>query len=171
MLTGQKPETEQSENSLDILDGFANEQPNTIYLSGPVRKVDDYGRGWREELIDDYGDEFDFINPLDEFAPDTHELINDPRNIDEESDKEPVLPSEYVFEGKRGIREAEYMFVGLSEEIARGTSMECMYAHFYDTPFFVWTRDGQTESGWIYEHAHCVYDDRDKVMDVLSNYE
>jgi len=156
---------------LEIPDEVVDEQENSIYLSGPIRKADDNGRDWREELIDDYSDQFDFINPLDRYNPDEHEILNDPIHISEDSDKTQILPSEYVLSDKMGIKQAEFLFVGLPEIIARGTCMECQFASENDTPIFVWTMDGQEESGWLFRHAEVMYDDRDTLMEYIQNYE
>jgi hypothetical protein len=160
----------QKEN-IEIPDSLVEEEKNTIYLSGPIRKADDNGRTWREELIDDYSDEFDFINPLDRYNPDEHEILNDPIHLSDDSEKEQILPSEYVMSDKMGIQQSEFMFVGLPEIIARGTCMECLFSHFQDTPFFVWTMDKQEESGWLFRHAEVMYDDRDAIMEYIKDYE
>jgi hypothetical protein len=157
--------------NFDIPEGVVEEEQDTIYLSGPIRKADDNGRNWREELIDDYSDKFDFINPLDRYNPDEHKILNDPIHLSEDCEKNQVLPSEYVLSDKMGIRQAEFLFVGLPEIIARGTCMECQYASMNDTPIFVWTMDQQEESGWLYSHAEVMYDDRDALMEYIENYE
>jgi hypothetical protein len=160
----------QKEN-IDIPESLVDEKKNTIYLSGPIRKAEDNGRSWREDIVSEYSDHFDFCNPLDKFNPTEHEILSDPVNISEEPDKSQIIPSEYVPSDKLGIRESEFMFVGLPEIIARGTCMECQYAYEHNTPFFVWTMDGQEESGWLFHHAEVMYDDRDALMDYIQNYE
>lgn len=153
------------------VDDWPIQKDNTVYLSGPVRLVDDDGREWRENVIDDFGNEFDFINPLDTFDPETHDILSDPKNFNEDSEKEQILPSEYVLEDKLGIMESQFVFLGLPEVIARGSMMEVMFAYRNDIPFFVWTMDGQTESGWLFNHAEYMDDDRDAVIDAMRNHE
>lgn len=137
---------------------------NSVYLSGPIRCVEDDGREWREEVIEKYNDEFDFLNPLDEHDPEEEIIISDPSNIQEDSDKRQVLPSEYVADDKRLISQSKYVLLGLPNSIARGSMMEVMWAKLHQTPFYVWTIDGQTESGWIHEHAEFVSDDLNEVI-------
>ncbi len=134
-----------------------------VYLSGPIRCVEDNGHEWREELIEDYP-EIKFNNPLDNFDPETHDILNDPIEFDEEAEKEQVLPSEYVMEDKVMINESDVVFLGLPEAIARGSCFESMYASMRGIPLFVWTIDNQTESGWIRAHAEFMSNDRDEVM-------
>lgn len=144
---------------------------NTIYLSGPIRKATDNGKQWREELIEDYSDSYDFINPLDDYDPEHQEILNDAIDFDEEAEKEQILPQEYIFTDKMNILESDYVFVGLPEVISRGTCMECFFSHTEDIPFFVWTMNRQEESGWINYHAEFVGNERDVVMDEIKSYE
>ena len=140
---------------------------NGVYLSGPIRCVDDNGVQWRDEIIEDYP-EIDFNNPLDNYTPEEHDILNDPIDFDEDSEKKQVLPSEYVFEDKIMINKSDALFLGLPEEIARGSMMESMYAAMRGIPLFVWTMDHQRESGWIYDHAEFMSNDRDEVMKELK---
>lgn len=155
----------------DIPESIVDVEKNTIYLCGPIRKVSDNGIEWREELIEDYSDTYNFVNPLDKYSPETHDILNDPIEYDEDSDKEQVLPSEYVTQDKIGILQSEYVFVGLPDVIARGSTMECMWGYLHDRPFFVWTIDEQKESGWIFDHAEVVSGDREEVMEAIENYD
>jgi hypothetical protein len=140
-----------------------------IYLSGPIRCVDDNGVNWREKLIEDYP-ELDFNNPLDNFNPETHDILNDPVDYDEDSEKQQVLPSEYVTEDKIMINSSDAIFLGLPKNIARGSMMESMYGFLRDVPVFVWVIDGQEESGWIYNHAEFMSNNRDKVIKELKQW-
>ena len=140
---------------------------NGVYLSGPIRCVDDNGVQWRDEIIEDYP-EIDFNNPLDNYTPEKHDILNDPIDFDENSEKKQVLPSEYVFEDKVMINKSDAFFLGLPEQIARGSMMESMYAAMRGIPLFVWTIDNQEESGWIRNHAEFMSNDRDEVMKELK---
>jgi len=140
-----------------------------VYLSGPIRCVDDNGVGWREQLIEDYP-EFEFKNPLDNFSPEECEILNDPIEFDEDADKEQIVPSEYVMEDKMMIMESDAIFIGLPENIARGTMLETMFGYDRGKEFFVWTIDGQAESGWINFHAQFISDNRDEVMEELEQW-
>lgn len=163
--------TAETETDFDIPESLVKEEKNTIYLSGPIRKAKDNGHSWRESLIEDYEEKFNFINPLDRYDPESHEIINDPVHLTDGSEKQQVLPTEYVTSDKLGIEKAEYLFVGMPEIISRGTCMECMYAYMTDTPVFVWTMDGQEESGWLFFHSEVMYDDRDAIMEYIKDYE
>jgi len=140
-----------------------------VYLSGPIRCVEDDGRDWRESLIEDYP-ELDFNNPLDNFDPETHDILNDPVEFDEDSEKEQVFPSEYVTEDKIMINSSDAIFLGLPENIARGSMMETMYGFLRDVPVFVWTMEDQTESGWIFNHAEFMSNNRDEVIGELKQW-
>lgn len=151
-------------------DGYMNSMESRgIYLSGPIRCVDDDGRNWRNELIDDHPD-FHFNNPLDNFDPETHDILNDPIQLNPDSDKQQVLPSEYVLEDKIMMSSSDVVFVGLPNEISRGTMMEVMWAYTRNIPVFVWVIDGQEESGWIYEHAEFMSENRDEVMNEVRQW-
>jgi len=91
---------------------------NGVYLSGPIRCVDDNGVQWRDEIIEDYP-EINFNNPLDNFTPEKHDILNDPIDFEADSKKKQVLPSEYVLEDKVMINKSDAVFLGLPEEIAR----------------------------------------------------
>lgn len=162
---------EQTLAEVEIPDGVVETQSNTIYLSGPIRKDDSDGRDWRNTLIEGYSNKFEFINPLDFYDPQTHEILNDPIQLSDDSDKKQILPSEYVMEDKLNILSSEYVFVGIPEVIARGTMMEAMFAYASDIPVFTWTNDGQEESGWLYHHSEFMSSDREAVMKAIENYE
>jgi len=149
---------------------FAEEEDkDVVYLSGPVRCVEDDGRNWREKVKERYRSTFDFRSPLDAYDPKEHEILVDPIDFDESSDERQVLPCEYVLEDKVLIAESDCLLVGLPESIARGTMMECMWGYCVeDTPFFVWTIDGQEESGWIYHHSEFMSDNLREVMGAIE---
>jgi hypothetical protein len=153
----------------DYTDFMDSLESKGVYLSGPIRCVDDNGVGWRQSLIDDYP-EITFNSPLDNFSPETHDILNDPIQLDEDSGKKQILPSEYVLEDKIMINESEAVFVGLPNAVARGTMMETMYAYMRDIPFFVWIIDGQEESGWIYDHAEYMSESRADVVNELRQW-
>lgn len=140
-----------------------------IYLSGPIRCVEDNGVDWRESLVEDYP-ELDFNNPLDNFNPETHDILNDPVDYDEESENQQVLPSEYVTEDKVMINSSDAIFLGLPKNIARGSMMETMYGFMRDVPVFVWTMEDQTESGWLSFHSEYSSSNRENVVRELKNY-
>lgn len=142
-----------------------------VYLSGPIRKVDDNGILWRKQFKQDYGERFKIFSPIDEYNPEEVEVLNDPIKYNEDSDKKQILPSEYTMKDKTIIDKSDVVFVGLPDCIGRGTMLECGYAFWEnDMPFFVWTIDGQEESGWIYEHCEFMHSDREQVVDEMDEY-
>lgn len=143
-----------------------------VYLGGPIQHADDDGHGWREQIIEDYP-EIEFNNPLDKYDPslDDVEVLHDPSNFDAESEKEQITPTEYVAEDKIQICQSECLLVGLPEIISRGTCMEMMYAYDRNIPFYVWIQDEQVESGWVYDHAESVEEDRDDLVEDIKTYE
>lgn len=146
------------------------EDESSIYLSGPIRCVEDNGVPWRDNLINDYP-EYDFLNPLDNYSPDEDDILNDPVDLDPESDRRQVIPEDYVSQDKLMIDRCDYFFLGLPNEIARGSLMEAMYAHSQGVPIFVWNMEGQEESGWVRFHSEIISPDRDEVMNELINCE
>lgn len=141
--------------------------PDGVYLSGPIRCVEDNGVQWRQELINDYPN-IGFNNPLDNHSPEEEEILNDPIHLDENSDKRQVLPSEYVTDDKMQINESDAVLVGLPEVISTGTKMEMMYAYMRGIPIFAWIMDNQEYSGWTFHHAEFVSNDRDEVMNEVK---
>lgn len=152
-----EPVDEDHSEFMDSLDA------DGVYLSGPIRFAEDNGVGWREELKEDYP-EVTFNSPLDHYNPEEVDILCDPVDLDPDSDKEQILPPEYVIDDKIQINESDAVFVGLPEVISRGTCMEIMYAFMRDVPVYVWTIDGQKESGWVYEHAEFMSNNRNEVM-------
>lgn len=158
----------------EVIDGDYSEFMDSldsegVYLSGPIRCVDDNGAGWRESLISDYPDIL-FRNPLDNHDPKEEEILNDPVNFDEDSDKRQVLPSEYVSDDKIQINKSEAIFVGLPEVISSGTKMEMMYSYMKGIPIFVWVMDDQEYSGWTFHHAEFISNNRDEVISELEQW-
>lgn len=164
--------------SIDEIDKILNEEyegymdsldSDGIYLSGPVRCVDDNGIEWRKEVIDN-NPGLDFNNPLDNYSPEEEDILSDPAEFSEDSDRDQILPAEYVTEDKIMINDSEAVLLGLPENIARGSLMEAMYAHMRDIPIFVWTIEGQRESGWIFHHSEFMHSSREKVIEEIKDY-
>ena len=167
MLTGSQPNVE---DSIEV-ETFEREK-GIIYLSGPIREVEDDGRGWREEFKRDYGDEFDILSPLDAFDPSEVSILHSSLDYNPDEEKEQILPVEYITSDKSDIARSEAVFVGLPDVISRGTSMECMFCFMTGTPYYLWEMDSQDESGWITYHADFVHGDRDVVVqEMVSDME
>jgi len=166
-------ELEQSLDKSKVLLSEQNETDKpTVYLSGPIRKVSDNGNGWRNEVIEEYSNTFNFKNPLDRYNPSEHDILNDPVELDEDSEKEQVLPCEYVQDDKMDILASDFVLLGLPDAIARGSMMEIMFAELVpEIPVYVWILEGQTESGWIYHHADMMSKNLDHIVREMVDYE
>jgi len=139
-----------------------------VYLAGPIRCLDDNGRTWRDKFEADFGNWFTINNPLDENDPEEVNILNDP---DEWHDnEEDVMPSELTYTDKGLILRSEAVFVGLPNVIARGSSMEIIWAYANEIPVFVWKMDGQEESAWVFDHAEFMGDERDEVVSFMESH-
>lgn len=145
-------------------------EESTIYLAGPIRFCDNGGHDWRNSIIEEYSEEYNFINPLDEHdgTKEEVEILRDPLEYDEDSEKKQILPSEIVDSDKNMISASDAVFVGLKDIIARGTSMEIMYSFNKDIPVFVWTMEGQEVSPWVRHHAEYISSDLEEVMEAVN---
>lgn len=176
MSTETDVELAELEQSLDKSKLFPAEEDEidapTVYLSGPIRKVSDNGEGWRNKVIEEYNETFHFKNPLDRYNPSEHDILNDPVELDEDSDKEQVLPCEYVQDDKMDILASDFVLLGLPDAIARGSMMEAIYASLVpEIPVYVWILEGQTESGWLYHHAEVMSENLDFIVSEIVDYE
>lgn len=175
MLTGERTDVNDIEVREEPVVEKARELANdslSVYLSGPIRHMEDSGVGWRESIIDEYGDRIGFLSPLDNFSPEEVEIIHDPENFDPDSDEEQVLPDEYITQDKIDIMRSDCLLVGLPDVKSRGTLMEVMWGWDRNVPFYVWEMNNQTESGWLYDHGVFVSDDLDEVINrILENHE
>lgn len=145
---------------------------NVVYLSGPIRRADDGGAGWRDDFIEDFGDEFEFANPLDEYdtSDEYVDFVVDPADLDEDSEVMQITANEICNTDKMLIHGSDYIFVGLPDVISRGTMMECMYAYMVGKPVFVWIQEGQRESPWVYEHAEFASEERAEVVQAIRQH-
>jgi len=126
----------------------------TIYLAGPVANVDDGGRDWRNELIDN-NPTADFANPLDEYnAPaDNLQIDTNPTTQNQ------VSPTEIVESDKELLRESDAVLVGYEDVQSVGTPMEVMWAYERGYTISVWLRDDSILSDlspWYHYHTDFV---------------
>lgn len=101
---------------------------NSIYLAGPITAPDDNGAPWRNNLIEDYRGEVEFLNPLDEFDPQRTTVL--PRSYKYRSDKPRVVTDTDVVESNlQQLRAADGIYVGGwdPETPSPGTAMELAY--------------------------------------------
>jgi len=125
-----------------------------IYLAGPVAAYDDGGAKWRDRIIDEFGDRFEFRNPLDKYNVPVEDLtIVDGAGSSADS---VVSVTELVETDKELLQESDGVLVGYSDVQSVGTPMEVMWAFERDMPVAVWTRDATALddlSPWYRYHA------------------
>lgn len=139
----------------------------TIYLAGPVAAYDDGGRAWRQDVIQTFGDEYEFRSPLSWYnAPaDELDIVDPPTDGDGE-----VSVRELVEMDKRLIRESDAVLVGYEDVQSIGTPMEVQYAYGRHIPVAIWNRDGTSHedmSPWYRYHA-TIWPNVDRALDSLE---
>jgi hypothetical protein len=114
----------------------------TVYLAGPVSDKSDGGTGWREDIIDDFGDhdQLDFENPVGGYDVPVEELdIID--GFSDDSEPGVVGVPEIVQSDKRQLRRSDALFVAYENLQLVGTPMEVMWAAEHGYPVVLWNRD------------------------------
>jgi len=111
-----------------------------IYLAGPVADRDDSGAGWREAIKTEYGDEFEFLDPLDKY---------DPRDDGQPTARE-IVESDLDL-----VMDADALLVRYDGEATWGTPMEVQFAHRRDTPVALTWLGESPISPWA--EFHCDY--------------
>lgn len=151
----------------------------TVYLAGPIMFADDGGHGWRDEIVDDYPDEIEWINPLNEVDGSADELTILPdewaENYDTGEDEEVVTDSEIVEDDKRLIEEeSDAIFVGYYDRMLTwGTPQEQIFGYDNDTPAFTWHKYldwGDECSPWLRHHSEFHSTDRDEVVEAILEW-
>lgn len=125
----------------------------TVYLAGPIRHAENGGHDWRDDTIEQYSDQFDFLNPLDAFDT-TEDQITwlQPGDVpDDYPETETVLePRELIQTDKQMIREADAMLLDAREHVPTyGTPREHEYAVQVGTPVVVRHDEGRRLSPWL----------------------
>jgi len=127
----------------------------TIYLAGPVAAYDDGGAGWRERVVDEFSDEYEFRNPLDKYNVPVENLDVVNGYADEEANG--TVGVRDIVEGdKEMLREADGLLVGYTDVQSVGTPMEVMWAHERGFPVALWVRDDtdfEALSPWYRYHT------------------
>ena len=131
-----------------------------IYLAGPVMSMADGGAGWREDLIERFGDGYQFRNPLSKYniPVDGVEIVDGASHGGDET----VSVSEIVEDDKQLIGESDAVLVGYSAVRSIGTPMEVMWAYEREMPVALWIRDGTATdelSPWYRYHVDLITDD------------
>lgn len=129
----------------------------TVYLAGPVQHAEDGGHGWREDIVEQYGGQFEFLNPLDKYdtpANDVAWLQPDESPSDYPDDMEVLAPRDIVLSDKDMIDESDYVLIGFQNTVPMyGTPREHEYAHQTETPVVVWHGEGMELSPWTISDA------------------
>lgn len=153
----------------NVKEGYGEVLPeNSVYLSGPMRKEPEEGRVWRDEIKEEYEEDFNFLDPYDSFDPNKGEIVLESEMEDPDSQ---IMVSDLVETDKNMICGADYMFVGLSDVISRGTCMEIIFAHHHEIPVFLWDRGSGDLSPWVIYHTVYRSDDKEEVMQAMEGWE
>jgi len=125
----------------------------TIYLAGPVQHADDGGHDWRNDVVEQYGDQFDFLNPLDKYdTPSTEVEWLQPDEVpsDYPDDVEVLSPAEIVQADKGMISSCDVLLIGLRSAVPMyGTPREHEYATAaLDKRVVVWHTEDMVLSPW-----------------------
>lgn len=131
-------------------------QPPTIYLAGPVMDTDDGGAEWRRDVVTQYGEQYEFRNPLSKYNVPASDVVV----VDGAAPRpDEVSVSELVTTDKRLIDESDGLLVGYSKRRSVGTPMEVMWAYERDYPVALWIRDNTAISDlspWYRHHASAI---------------
>ena len=130
----------------------------SIYLAGPVAALADGGASWRERVGREYGEQYDFQNPLAKYNVPVDDLtIVD--GVSDPDDETTVGTDEIVTDDKEKILKSDAVLVGYEAVHSIGTPMEVMFAYERDMPVAVWIRDDtgiMDLSPWYLHHATAV---------------
>lgn len=157
------------DNAIDPDEFHSKTRPQnrpTVYLAGPIQHAHDGGHGWRDTVINEYPNLFDWVNPLDEFdgGEDTATILPE----DAADDYEPVEGEELITDkqvvqtDKKLVQQADALLIGFHDKVpAWGTPFEQAIAsgsvdHLHNgKPVAVWHANIPTEelSPWLRYHA------------------
>jgi hypothetical protein len=140
-------------------------QPS-VYMAGPIQHVNDYGKGWRAHVRQEY-DGIDWIDPTD---------MEDPTEAAAEGN---LGGTEQLVEDEiRIVREADGMLVHWEEVPTCGTPMEMVYgqtANLWDdcrTSTFVVTQTTVPEddlSAFLTYHTDVMVESFDEAVETLEH--
>lgn len=135
-----------------------------VYLAGPIAHSATGGHGWRDAVVNQWPDRFEWINPLDKY------------DYGEENDLSPTNPYDVkavVEADKESIQEADVLFVAWNNDIrSRGTQSEMVLAsEVYDIPVVVWNRVNAPEediSFWTHYYADILSGDLPELFEYIE---
>lgn len=142
----------------------------SIYLAGPVAAYEDGGAGWRDQIVSDHQDWYDFKNPLDKYNVPVDDLTIVQQA---ESDRDDTISvHELVESDKTLLRGSDAVLVGYSDVQSIGTPMEVMWAYERGMPVGIWIRDRTSKtdlSPWYRHHATRISHIRDAALKSISD--
>jgi len=125
----------------------------TVYLAGPVKERADSGATWRQDVADEWGDDFNFADPLAKYDPD---------------DDPPPSAAEIVGADLGMIDDADAVLVRYAGEPTWGTPMEVRYAHVNAVPVALAWVAGSDLSPWAEVHADYIRPDIGAALSALQ---
>lgn len=129
----------------------------TVYLAGPIQHAQDYGKGWRAVIKNEYP-HYDWVDPT---------VLEDPTECDS------VVPganTDLVEEEIKLICDyIDTMLVHWEEVPTVGTPMEIIYANANDVPVIVQTTVADDRlSEWLTYHADVVVETFDAAVEEIE---
>ena len=147
----------------------------TIYLAGPVQHADDGGHDWRDDVIAQYRDQLDFLNPLDKYdTPSTEVEWLQPDEVpsDYPEDVEVLSPVEIVRADKEMINASDVVLIGLRDSVPMyGTPREHEFAGAtLGKRVVVWHTEDMVLSPWTITDSDYLSTDLDACMEhIVTN--
>ena len=148
----------------------------TIYLAGPVQHADDGGHGWRDDVIAQYSDQLDFLNPLDKYdTPSTEVEWLQPDEVpsDYGDGIEVLSPTEIVQADKSMISSSDVVLIGLRDNVPMyGTPREHEYAAVtLGKRVVVWHTEDMSLSPWTITDTDYLSTDLQRCMEYIITNE
>lgn len=143
-----------------------------IYLAGPVGHLPDGGAEWRNSVVEFWGDDYEFHDPLAKYNIPAEDLtVVDGRSNPENPG---TVGVEEIVEGDLELLwESDGVLVGYEAVRSIGTPMEVMWARERDYPVAIWVRD-DTEFGdlspWYQYHATAITTDPEMGLRHIERY-
>lgn len=144
----------------------------SVYLAGAINDKADFGKNWRTDFEEEYGDQFKILNPLDVHDGEDLEFVVDGGEQRIES-KHSVSAEQVVEADKQMIDDADVVYVKWEQGVEHcGTPMEVMYSYERDYPVVVEYDGTDMYQGsiWLHAHSDFVAESREECVERLSAY-